>query len=466
MCGNLKIEFAGLVLACLTATKTSYGDYFDDVRDMMLTWYKLNILKSKDKDLLDLSLSTLMHSTQYRKAKDPRDKIYSLLGLARGAAIFDLSFSYILPVKEVFTQYTAAMIKDDKNLNVLSDTERDGRNANLPSWVPDWISDKFTHSLAPPRSIGIGIYNINQGIPKDFSFEESLDPRKLSLEGARIDHVTKIICLETLLDKLKPKRFGLFHERQVQLREISRLVESTGFKCSGSCTREMVEIAMLRTLCADRSALSSSMSDKDKANDFGWHNEARLKQRCFPRRNSDLRQPSDCVVRPRGDYGDNNSIDKQEELCLPREWVAADEDIRLLYLFLFEDERAGRQKYQLLRRRKSDSQLLVEISPVGEPERSRVRVVQEACKNIQMQCRGRTLFVTSTGLIGLGPKDARPNDGVYSLIGGEVPFLLRRTAILKEFQLIGEAYVHGIMNGELSNSAYGHDLAFERVVLV
>ena len=127
-----------------------------------------------------------------------------------------------------------------------------------------------------------------------------------------------------------------------------------------------------------------------------------------------------------------------------------EDDIRIVSRFLFEEERAGRQRYQLLRRRLSDSQLLLEYR-VGEEESRRVKMVQEACEEIKKQCRGRALFVTSKGFIGLGPKDAQLNDEVYTLIGGETPFVLRRTAISNEFRLIGEAYIHGIMNGELWN---------------
>jgi hypothetical protein len=57
--------------------------------------------------------------------------------------------------------------------------------------------------------------------------------------------------------------------------------------------------------------------------------------------------------------------------------------------------------------------------------------------------------------MGIGPVGVRPGDEVWSLIGGHVPFVLcpsnhdNDTARGKYYKLVGESYVHGIMDGEL-----------------
>ncbi len=53
------------------------------------------------------------------------------------------------------------------------------------------------------------------------------------------------------------------------------------------------------------------------------------------------------------------------------------------------------------------------------------------------------------GYIGLDPKEARPDD--LLCLGGNLPFIIRSKGISEsasEFELIGESYVHGIMDGE------------------
>jgi hypothetical protein len=60
---------------------------------------------------------------------------------------------------------------------------------------------------------------------------------------------------------------------------------------------------------------------------------------------------------------------------------------------------------------------------------------------------GRCLFQTSRGNLGLGPDQMQPDDVVVVIFGADVPFVLRPHE--KGYKLIGEAYVHGIMDGEL-----------------
>jgi hypothetical protein len=58
----------------------------------------------------------------------------------------------------------------------------------------------------------------------------------------------------------------------------------------------------------------------------------------------------------------------------------------------------------------------------------------------------RQIFATSEGSMGLGPTLMQANDLVVVLRGGTCPFILRK--IGEFYQLIGSAYVHGIMDGE------------------
>lgn len=61
--------------------------------------------------------------------------------------------------------------------------------------------------------------------------------------------------------------------------------------------------------------------------------------------------------------------------------------------------------------------------------------------------RGRRFFVTQAGLLGLGPDSAKVGDVVYIIPGASTPFVLRGNE-KKQHQIIGESYVHGIMDGE------------------
>jgi hypothetical protein len=57
--------------------------------------------------------------------------------------------------------------------------------------------------------------------------------------------------------------------------------------------------------------------------------------------------------------------------------------------------------------------------------------------------------ITKKGYAGMVPNLTRQGDTVSIIKGGQVPFVLRESALrVGTFQLVGESYIHGIMNGE------------------
>jgi hypothetical protein len=61
-------------------------------------------------------------------------------------------------------------------------------------------------------------------------------------------------------------------------------------------------------------------------------------------------------------------------------------------------------------------------------------------------CSGRQLSITERKLIGLVPELSEVGDKIFVLYGGQVPFILRPKG--EFYELIGECYIHGIMDGE------------------
>jgi hypothetical protein len=75
----------------------------------------------------------------------------------------------------------------------------------------------------------------------------------------------------------------------------------------------------------------------------------------------------------------------------------------------------------------------------------------------QMRYGTRKLFVTKKGYLGLGPASVEVEDEVWLFAGGGAAFVLNRHNAehneqtqedLPLFNLVGESYVHGIMDGE------------------
>ncbi|KAI1422531.1 HET-domain-containing protein [Xylaria sp. FL1777] len=62
--------------------------------------------------------------------------------------------------------------------------------------------------------------------------------------------------------------------------------------------------------------------------------------------------------------------------------------------------------------------------------------------------RHRRFFITKNGYMGLGPRDTKVGDSIILLQGHQAPILARATEE-KHWKVVGDGYVHGIMEGSL-----------------
>ena len=67
----------------------------------------------------------------------------------------------------------------------------------------------------------------------------------------------------------------------------------------------------------------------------------------------------------------------------------------------------------------------------------------------------RRMFITQNGLLGLGPRGLAKDDVVCILYGCGVPLVLRPTRG-GHYRLVGEAYVHSIMDGQALDDQEHH----------
>jgi Heterokaryon incompatibility protein (HET) len=82
--------------------------------------------------------------------------------------------------------------------------------------------------------------------------------------------------------------------------------------------------------------------------------------------------------------------------------------------------------------------------------------LQHSLHNCRVATRGRSLFRTEKGYMGLAPDEVREGDLICVLFGGQLAYCLRRTDDKEEtYHLIGESYLHGIMDGEAMEDLAG-----------
>ncbi|KAH9484582.1 Heterokaryon incompatibility protein 6, OR allele [Psilocybe cubensis] len=69
----------------------------------------------------------------------------------------------------------------------------------------------------------------------------------------------------------------------------------------------------------------------------------------------------------------------------------------------------------------------------------------------------RSFIITERGFLGMAPDNSKPGDVVCIFQGGEVPFVLRPREN-NQWELIGECYLHGIMEGTAVKRAHPKDV--------
>jgi hypothetical protein len=79
-----------------------------------------------------------------------------------------------------------------------------------------------------------------------------------------------------------------------------------------------------------------------------------------------------------------------------------------------------------------------------------------------VRCLYRSFIVTEKGYLGLGRNSTQPGDIVCVLRGGNVPFILRRKGN-GYYELVGEAYVHWIMDGSVARKSRKEELKEFRI---
>jgi hypothetical protein len=91
------------------------------------------------------------------------------------------------------------------------------------------------------------------------------------------------------------------------------------------------------------------------------------------------------------------------------------------------------------------------LDPASEEKKKLDRDFDDITESFRVAYSCRRLFRTKKNYLGIAAESVEKGDAVWVLAGAAVPLVLR-PAKLGRWKLVGEAYVHGIMNGEVAKS--------------
>ncbi|KAF2870346.1 heterokaryon incompatibility protein-domain-containing protein [Massariosphaeria phaeospora] len=345
------------------------------------------------------NLWKLLKDFRHRHATDDRDKIYGVLGLVTAWYGEPIIPDYTMSTEEVYIRATTSFTLDTKSLFAMHGAMEPNKYPNLPSWVMDWT---------------------NPAVPLGLSTAKGT-PRSTLKYGATGESEASICMISERTMALEGIRCGLI-------------------RAVGRPMTDCVSSAAIRTQ-VDWFLLAGMDKDPDRFYVAGGTcREAYWRTLC----------------------GDVMTLNRIEEV---RRATADDYDAFVEYFLASrdspfnEDGLAPRYRTEWLR----DSR----FGQFGKLTDG-LFTARASHFSTSTQANGldRSLFITEEGYMGLGPTRTRVGDEVWCLFGGRTPFVLRRNGHEdyliegednKELHyMIGDTYVHGLMDSEIMNLGPQH----------
>lgn len=363
-------------------------------------------------------LLNLLIQFRVRKATNPADKVYSMLGLVENVDTLGLVPNYHLSPAAVFKNTTATILIHSRNLDILGTCKEpsiEELRGSLPSWVTDW-----SNSDRVQRCFWINHHGQTRRLRASGDSTASVkflqDNSVLVLDGHVVDTISELgEVLKNMIDEIEPnlpEAEPLTSEGQNNggiregLQEIYEAIHS-GTDIVFELSR-IVEY--LETFLGWEKLAEVNKKDGESTTPTKEHHMAVYWQTLC----------AGCML---NEYGETEKLFK--------EWYNSLNPIRNLIYF-----RVNRmpRTYKILG-------LLGYLRAVWRE--------YGAFGDLMVHTTFRRLARTRDGYLCLVPAGARVGDSIVICKGGKTPLLLRPES--KHWTLLGETYVHGMMDGERFN---------------
>ena len=355
-------------------------------------------------------LRELIRECRYRRATDPRDKIYSLLGLMGDSRNDLLQPDYTKPVAEVYSQATQHFIIQCESLDPICGWQTLGRD-DLPTWVPDY---NLNQDLAPSPLVP------TDGRESLFAASGYDNRSTYILDTSSIAQWTILSVTGLLIDNIamhsdptpEDEPFG----------SIEQMWHSTVIAAAH----------LLGEFTKDVAGGLEKISSAVRRYDDHWHSIGRPFTQSL-HSTSKVNLSLDDAVKDR--------------LSTSLEDLKIDPDFFDSYLLdaYIQTLVCGRQS--TTERLSRENVRTIMSLPVGQSS-AIDEIAAFICKAFEAGMRGRSLAITSNGYMGAMPQEVQPGDLVCVLFGCSVPVVLRKRTDQESYQFIGECYLHGFMDAE------------------
>ena len=398
------------------------------------------------------SLLQLLEWYRYTESGDARDKVYAFVGLSWEQETRPLMVNYHLGVREVFVDVTRYLLGHLQSLKIFSvkkypiDAEP---TLDLPSWVPDFTVQNSVRLINEHKTFAAskGLRWLNPVY---------LPGSKLQLRGFKLEKISSIGVafkwaaipeLSLLLQKVNPPKGQTRFETLWRTILLDIFEETT--PASMACGSSFLEL-LERTVLYRQVFAAFSLRYADYMT--GFRDKAQASLDAAPEDFRGLMDFEQAKLLLGATYTAFQRITgrckETDGIVFPPEFVD------------FEYRRAESGD-------KTEDRLVIEEfhdELTKRMNQAKIKTKDDVDFQISATATGRLLFVTGSGDLGMGPPVLEVGDEVWILTGADVPLILRPSASSGEYRLVGEAYVHGIMQGEALADVQENDL--REVILV
>ncbi|KAI4141698.1 MAG: hypothetical protein L6R39_005221 [Caloplaca ligustica] len=379
------------VLSALLATSLPW----QNLTEIMFR-YRINPPSIVGSDLV-----TVLNQLRSKLATEPRDKVYAGLGLAGndGPAIV---IDYNLPIEVIYAQVARKSIERSQSFHSLAYCHYPPKLPGLPTWAADWSDTSVTHWIALPQ--------------KGFHYFESPNQEQLY-------HTTEASGLDVRFEA-----GGLRMVLSAGILGQLAFTSSSGMRKydnAGQAPRERLDIETIAEYVE---------GSKESAMDYNaitlkakWLREWAVSQLGAETSSFPMIHRTDWLF----DSAIGNDTFKKP-LYKPTNEDLLEAYLRTLAADFMLDQRKGHD---------------VRVPSTKEYTTQAKNQEFSLAEVLSMRLEGRALAMTESGFLSLVPAEARVDDLIALVSGSELPLILRPSQ--DGFSFIGQAYVHGIMDGEV-----------------
>ncbi|KAI9702711.1 MAG: hypothetical protein M1820_006095 [Bogoriella megaspora] len=413
----------------------------------------------RDHSEAPVKLLQLLWQFRSRNTGRPKDKIYALIPLVTSwAQQKPLDVHYDWDVANIFVDLVPALVDVENSLLILMGTTQKTQDpqdpalaslrpddrvltaaslSRLPTWVPDWTKKPDAHELA--RLERTPLYH---------AFGPLLDENGSKLK----DHQGKVKPKFDLRDNIR-----FYNRPGADYFEILEVRGKIHDKLTTSIGGEMPSIDATNPTTAQETARNVRETFAAWAHLASTDTDPQLKYLGGPstQRNAFYRTLCMDTVHEGSENDDDNlPLDRKDYQRTDSRSYARDFDTRIRQVGITEGtgQSPNEEDYRF---RFQGNNTATWGTTIRSPEKiNEITGVNNATTSATTY---RKFFVSEQGYMGLGPPEMQDGDLIVVLVGGHTPFIIRKankqevdanSGRKQCYTLIGDCYVHGIMDGE------------------